>query len=144
MAVNPSNAFFATGRLTKEPKVFDNSDGSKKVIITLALQDNFKGKDGSRGAQFIDFQAFQTKDAGLGVYAHLGTGDLVNVVAEARNNNWTAADGTPHYDMILRITSLNMLESKRVTAARHGAEETAAAEATVSVPEGEDLASVLG
>lgn len=141
---NPRNFGFATGRLTKDPVVFDNQDGSKKVIVTLALTNNFKNKDGETEAQFIDFQAFIGKGASMGGYGLIGKGDLIEVIYELRNNNWTGKDGVAHYDIVMHVTDMTMLESKAVTSARRGDGNAAPAVEAAPVAESVDLSDLLG
>ena len=46
------------GRLTKDPAVYNNNDGSRKIRFTVAAQDHFTDGDGNRGSQFIPLEAF--------------------------------------------------------------------------------------
>ena len=116
--INTRNYGVFTGRLTKDPKVFANSDGSRKVIVTVAARDNFKGKDGSQGSQFVDFTAFVSKDASAPVYDMMHEGDLISLTYELRNDNYTDSKGVQHFDVTLRITGVDLLEPKSVTEAR--------------------------
>ena len=116
--INSRNFGTATGRLTKDPVTFNNSDGSKKAIVTLALRDNFKGSDGNVGSQFVDFTGFVAKDTTSSVYDMIHEGDLVSVTFELRNDNWTDKSGQQHFDLVLRVTGVDMLEPKSVTEAR--------------------------
>lgn len=133
MALNLDNVGFAEGRCSHDPTVFDNKDGSKKVRITLALADNYKGRDGQRGTQYIPMEAFISADRfasnGLGVYDNIKSGDKVKVEYSLRNNNYTDKDtGKPVYGIVAVIDSIKMQEPKTVTDARHAAK---AAEAVV-------------
>ena len=116
--INQRNHGVATGRLTKDVVTFENKDGSKKHVVTLALRDNFKSKDGEVGSQFCDFTAFVAAGASAPVYDLIHEGDLVSVTYELRNDNWTGSDGVRHFDVQLRITGVDMLESKSTTEAR--------------------------
>jgi single-stranded DNA-binding protein len=116
--INTRNHGVATGRLTKDVVTFENKGGSKKHVVTLALRDNFKNKDGEVGAQFVDFTGFVAKDASAPVYDLIHEGDLVTIVYELRNDNWTDENDERHFDVQLRITGIDMLESKATTTAR--------------------------
>jgi single-stranded DNA-binding protein len=132
--MNIRNNFSLIGRLTQDPTVFDNADGSKKVRFTLAAKDNFAGKDGQYGSQFIPVEAFVSKENaaknGVGVYASMHKGDLVGVTGQIQNNNYKDKDGVDHYDLVLHIETRDLMEPKSVTDARLGARaaEGAAAE----------------
>lgn len=116
--INARNHGFATGRLTKNPTTFENKDGSKKVVVNLALRDSFKGADGETGAQFVDLTGFVPADAKGDVYSMMHEGDLVSVSYELRNDNYVDKAGQRHFDITLRITGVDLLEPKSVTEAR--------------------------
>lgn len=116
--INTRNYGIATGRLTKDVVSFDNKDGSAKKVITLALRDSFKGKDGKVGAQYVDFTAFVAAGAKGDVYSMMHEGDLVSVTYELRNDNWTDKNDQKHFNVQLRITGVDLLEPKSVTEAR--------------------------
>lgn len=116
--INVRNFGTATGRLTKPVVTFDNKDGSAKKVITLALRDNFKSKDGEVGSQFVDFTAFVAAGANAPVYDMIHEGDLVTITYELRNDNWTDASNNKHFDLQLRVVGVDMLESKATTEAR--------------------------
>ena len=138
--MNIRNNFQIIGRLTQDPTVFENSDGSRKVRITLAAKDNFKDKAGEQGSQFLPAEAFISADNfkqyGLGVYANMHQGDLVAVTGQIQNNNYTDKNGTAHYDLVLHIETRDMMEPKSVTDQRAinravAAEDAAAGEGPV-------------
>ena len=123
--MNIRNNFQLVGRLTQDPQVFDNQDGSKKVRIILAAKDNFQGKDGTYGSQFIPCEGFVTKESvaknGIGVYANMHKRDMVGVTGQIQNNNYKDKDGVDHFDITLHIETRDLLEPKSITDARLGA-----------------------
>lgn len=137
---NIRNKFELIGRLTADPTVFDNTDGSKKVRMTLAVKDNFTGKSGEKGSQFLPCEGFISADAaaknGIGLYANMHKGDLVAVSGQIQNNNWTGKDGTPHYELVLHVETREMLESKTVTDQRQISRAVAADEKADEKTEG--------
>lgn len=117
--MNIRNHGVAIGRLTRDPKVFDNTDGSKKVMLTLACQDNFKGSDGKRGTQFVPVVAFIPKDKfGLGVYAYMHKGDLVSVEYNVRSGSYEDANKETVYTTELYVQSVDLMENAATTQAR--------------------------
>lgn len=117
--VNTANFGVVTGRLTKDPVTFDNKDKSKKVMVTVAVQDSFKNHDGERKTQFINLEGFiSNKTEGEGVYGYMHKGDLVQISFGVRTNNYTAKDGKPVYDQVLAISGVQLMESKKAQAER--------------------------
>lgn len=116
--INTRNYGVALGRLTKDVVTFENKDGSKKHVVTLAIRNNFKDKNGETSSQFVDFTGFVAAGTSAPVYDLIHEGDLVSVTYELRNDNWTGADGAKHFDLQLRIVGVDMLESKATTDAR--------------------------
>ena len=127
--MNQRNFGIAEGRLTKDVVIFPNSDGSKKAMVTVAVQDNFAGKDGKKDSQFINLEAFipAGKDSN-GVYDLMHTGDLVGLEYTVRTNNYEK-DGEMQYGQVLLIQNVDLKESKAVTDARMAGKATAAAPA---------------
>lgn len=139
MAMNLRNYGIAEGRLTADPTIFDNKDGSKKVKVKLAVRDNYKNAQNEYGTEFLQFDGFIKKDAtGLGVYGSMHKGDLVAVRYEMRSNNYKdPKTGEDVYGQVCLIQEVDLKESKTVTDARQ--EKSAAAQAAGSpVAEGED------
>lgn len=116
---NLKNFGVLEGRLTKDIKVFENSDGSKKVMFTLAAQDNFKGKSGQKESQFIPLVGFISKSqSSNGVYDYIHKGDSIAVRYELRNNNYTDKSGEKVYGIDVFIQEIELREGKAVTQAR--------------------------
>lgn len=135
MCKNIRNFGIAEGRLTRDPKVFINSDGSRKVKFTLAVQDNYTDKNGVRGAQFISFDGFiprrqielQQKNGKPenGVYALIHKGDLVGVEYSIRTSNFVdKTTGEIVFSNSLLVQNIDFKESKSVTTARLSESQT--------------------
>lgn len=133
--MNMRNFGIVEGRLTKDPVVFTNKDGSRKIMLTVAAMDNFKGKDGKKGSQFVQLEAFvSAKQTGNGVYGYMHKGDLIGLEYTVRTNNYTAADGTPVYSQVLLVQGADLKESKTATDARQAKAAEAAAAADAPAP----------
>lgn len=117
--MNVRNNFQVIGRLTQDPAVFDNKDGSKKVRFTVAAKDNFAGKDGERGSQFLPCEAFISADSaaknGIGIYGNMHKGDMVAVTGQIQNNNYKDKAGDQHYELVLHVETRDLMEPKSVT-----------------------------
>ncbi len=144
MPTNIRNFGVAIGRLAQDPVVFDNSDGSKKVKLKLAIQDNYKsGPDNTKQTRFVEFDAFVSADkatkSGLGVYGMIHKGDLVGLNYTLQPNTYEKG-GETVYVTNLMVQSVDMMESKTVTAARaakNAAAGEAEGDAPAAAPEGE-------
>lgn len=116
---NPANNGSVVGRLASDPKVFENKDGSKTVLVSVYSDNDYKSGDGSRGSVAVPLEAYFSKDAkGTGLFPYLGKGDLVAATYSVRSNDYTDAAGTKHYGISLRVESVTGLESKATVEAR--------------------------
>lgn len=138
---NISNYGQAIGRATKNPQVFTNKDGSRKVMLTVAAQDNFTsgtGDDKSKKTRFIPVEGFiRANKQGNGVYDLIHEGDLIAVTYSVRNNNYTDAAGNAQYGIVLNVEDIQLLESKSVTDARQANKVAAAAAAEAPAEDAE-------
>lgn len=139
--MNIMNNAVATGRLTRDPEIRCNRDGSRHVRFTLAVQNNYTDRNGVRQSQFLPFDALVSANRqGDGVFELIGKGDLITVSYEVQNNNYTNRDGQKVYGLTLFVRDVALMESKAVTDARRqeqAAEEAAAqAGAVAGVPAG--------
>ena len=76
--LNLNNYGIVTGRLTTDPFIYQNSDGSRKIRITLAVSDNYKNTNGKRSTQFLPLEAFIPVDRKLGVFDMVHAGDKIS------------------------------------------------------------------
>ena len=124
---NIRNYGIVTGRLTKDPAVYNNADGSRKVRFTVAAQDQFTDGHGNRGSQFIPLEAFiPAKQQGNGAYDYLDCGDLVSCSYTVQNNHYKDRNGEMVYGLVLLVDSVALLESRTSKEARLAAREAAA------------------
>lgn len=129
--LNMSNFGMCEGRITKKPVAMDNKDGSKKVFVTLAVQDNFtSGKDKERKTQFLNLEGFVPKDRQSSVYEKLDVGDKVAIQYRVETPSYEK-DGQTIYKTALVIENIQFKESiaeKTARQARHAANAAADAE----------------
>ena len=127
--LNLSNYGIGEGRITKKPVMMDNKDGSKKVFVTLAVQDNFtSGSDKERKTQFINLEGFVPKDRKSSVYEKLEVGDKVAIQYRVETPSYEK-DGQTIYKTALVIENIQFKESmaeKTARQARHAADAAAA------------------
>lgn len=135
---NAANNGTLIGRLAADPKAFENKDGSKKVLVTIYVDRNYKAADGKTISDAISAEAFvnaKTKD--LGPFSYVHQGSLVALNTHIEQMPYTAANGEKVFGKTtVVIDDIQFLESRAVTQGRlakravEGAQaEEAAAEA---------------
>lgn len=131
--MNMQNFGILDGRLAKDPVVFNNKDGSRKIMVTIAVPRNYKNKDGKRDTDFIQAEQYMRADkVGNGAWDILKKGDSVSVEYTVRQNNYTDAKGETHYGQSLVIEQTNIRSTKNN--ANSVAAGAAAAEGTPATP----------
>ena len=121
--INLRNYCIALGRISKIKK-FDNQDGSRKYLITVAVQNDYTNNDGTYGAQFIPLEAFIPKTWETdGIYGTLQIGDLVHVTYSVCNNDYKDANGNKHFGIKLSISHIQYEESKLAKEARRARQD---------------------
>ena len=123
--LNLNNYGIVTGRLTTDPFIYQNSDGSRKIRITLAVSDNYKNTNGKRSTQFLPLEAFIPVDRKLGVFDMVHAGDKISAAYTVKNNNYTDKNTNKMvYGLVLQIERISFEESKTTTTARQAAKAT--------------------
>ena len=91
--MNTCNYGVAIGRLVRQPKVYENRDGSHKVLYTLAVNRNFQNKEGRRDSDFVNLEAFLPagRKVDQSVYSRLRVGELVAVRHQSAHPGCRAA-----------------------------------------------------
>lgn len=118
MATNQNNFGILNGRLTKDPVSFENKDGSKKVLLTVAVDNNYTSRDGKRASQFISCEAYvRSETEGLGVFSHIHQGDMVGLLTHLESDQYVK-DGQTVYAQKVVIDSVDFKESRATTQAR--------------------------
>lgn len=82
------NNVVLVGRLTKNPEVMENQDGSKFTIINLAIPRPFKNEDGIYESDFVDITLLNGVAANTCEYCHKG--DLMGIKGRIQNLSDTA------------------------------------------------------
>jgi len=141
---NPANNGQVIGRLAQDIKEFQNSDGSKKQLITIAAENNFKsGPKKEIQTNFIQFENFVPVGRTSGGWDRAHKGDLIAVQYHVDAKPYTK-DGVTEYPTKLVLDGFpTFLEPKSVTDKR-AAQRTAkqdqgtpepTAEAAAAAPE---------
>ena len=89
------NKIILVGRLTKDPEVRTTSAGFNTVNFTVAVNRNFKNKDGNYDADFLPCVAFrQTADF---ISKFFKKGNMISLEGRVQTRNYDAQDGTKRY-----------------------------------------------
>ena len=112
--MNTCNYGVAIGRLVRQPKVYENRDGSHKVLYTLAVSRNFQNKEGKRDSDFVNLEAFlpARSQVDQSVYSRLRVGELVAARYTIRTSTYTDASGESRGGVSLLTQDVELLEGK--------------------------------
>ena len=89
------NKIILVGRLTKDPEVRSTSAGFQTANFTVAVNRNFKNKDGNYDADFLPCVAFrQTADF---ISKFFKKGSMICLDGRVQTRNYDAQDGTKRY-----------------------------------------------
>ncbi len=82
------NNVVLVGRLTKNPEIMENQDGSKFAIITLAIPRSYKNENGEYDTDFVDCSLWKAIADQTCEYCKKG--DIVGVKGRIQNLSDTA------------------------------------------------------
>lgn len=132
--LNTANYGIARGRIS-HIKLFNNNDGSKKYMVTVAARNAYPNPDGTYGSQYVRTEGFVAKNAkNDGVYEHLEVGDYVELNYIILNDDYKMKNGQWHYGLVLRIQGVDILETKMAKAARKAAAAEKVNDTTEEIP----------
>ncbi|WP_093802215.1 single-stranded DNA-binding protein [Streptomyces sp. Wb2n-11] len=115
---NPRNNGQLIGRLANDPKVFENKDGSKKVLFTVFADRAYTNAQNQRDSDAVPVEAFvRAQTQGLGPYSNIHKGDLVAVGYMLRMDRYSK-NGEQVFDLKVISEDITFLESRSVTQAR--------------------------
>ena len=105
------NKLILTGRLTKDPEVKAIGDNNMVAKFTIAVNRNYKDKDGNRPADFIPCEAVG-KTAEF-VSNYITKGRLVEVEGEYRVDQYQNEAGENRSFTKCHVNTLNALDSAK-------------------------------
>lgn len=114
--MNSYNQVIILGNAGRDTECRTLSDGKTKVA-TLSIattQRGFTRRDGSKVEQRSDWHTVVLW-RNLAAYAekYIKKGDLVQVIGELRNRNWTDKDGSKHYTTEIMASEIMLLSGAK-------------------------------
>lgn len=140
--MNTCNYGVAIGRLVRQPKVYENRDGSHKVLYTLAVSRNFQNKEGRRDSDFVNLEAFLPagRQVEQSVYSRLRVGELAAVRYTIRTSTYTDTSGESRFGVSLLTQDVELLEGKTRAADQPARDrETGGPKGGMELPEDDGL-----
>lgn len=113
--MNPNNFGTIRGNLAKAPVQFTNSDGSRTIKATVAVDRNFANRSGQYLTDMVEVEAFYPKNRDNGVFKVLEAGDNVSIAFSIRS---FANPAKKQYGQSLVIESITRNESDGARADR--------------------------
>lgn len=104
------NSVAISGRLVREPEMAENSS-IPICRFTLAVQDNYKGKDGNYGTNFIDCTAFNQK--GEFICKNFSKGDLMIVCGSIKTGSYKDKDGNNKKTFGITAAEVHFCQNKQ-------------------------------
>lgn len=101
------NQVLLIGRLVKKPELRSSETGSLYLKATLAVQSNYKNKDGDYETEFLEFTAFGKVAENTATYCDKGS--LINVLGSLTNNIYKDKNGVTHYQVSIIANKINFL-----------------------------------
>lgn len=89
------NKVILVGRLTRDPEVRTMPSGNSVASFTLAINRNFKNKEGNIDADFINVSVFGRQAENVGKY--ISKGSQLGVEGRIQTRSYDAQDGTKRY-----------------------------------------------
>ena len=105
------NHIIVMGRLTRDPELRRTGSGVAVASFTLAVEDDFKDKDGNRKTNFIDCNAWRGLGEMVAKYFHKGSMAIVSGKLDIRE--WTDKEGNKRRSAEVVADSVYFGDSKK-------------------------------
>ncbi len=105
------NKVILTGRLTRDPELRTTGSGMAVASFSIAVNRNFKNKEGNYDADFFNVSIFGKPAANVSKYCFKGS--QVGVEGRIQNRTYDAQDGTKRYVTDIVADHVEFLGSKK-------------------------------
>jgi len=110
------NKIILVGRLTRDPEVRTISTGSVVTNITIAVNRNFRNKEGNVEADFINVVVFGKTAENVGKYCTKGS--QIGVDGRLQTRSYDHQDGTKRYVTEVIADNVEFMGSRRDSESR--------------------------
>ena len=125
---NPFNNGTIVGNAARAPKLFEHANGSATVKLSVYARNAFKNKTtGKVESEIVELTGYVQDAANPGVFDCVGSGDRVAVSYSLKTDAYTDKDGQKHYPLVACIDTVQLIDSKKESAARAARRGNAAA-----------------
>ena len=104
------NKIILVGRLTRDPEVRSTSAGFTTVSFTVAVNRNFKNKDGNYDADFLSCVAFRNTAEFISKYFKKGS--MICLDGRVQTRNYDAQDGSKRYVTEIVVENVEFVGGK--------------------------------
>ncbi len=104
------NKIMLVGRLVRDPEVRSMSNGSSAANFTVAVNRNFKNKEGNYDADFLPCVAFRSQADFISKYFKKGS--LIGIEGRVQTRNYDAQDGTKRYVTEVVVENIEFVGGK--------------------------------
>ena len=99
------------GKLIDDPKTVE-FENTTLCTFTLAVNEYRKEKNGEKkkSVNYFDFEAWDS--GGAAINKHCSKGDIIDLVASARNNSWVDKNGNKRHSTKFRVKEFKLFNSQ--------------------------------
>ena len=101
------NQVILIGRLVKKPELKESDKKVSYIKATIAVQSDFKNKEGNYDTEFFEFTAFGKIAENTAKYCEKGS--LLNIVGTLNNNVYKDKNGVNHYQLSIIANKVSFL-----------------------------------
>lgn len=116
---NPFNNGTIVGNAARAPKLFEHANGGATVKLSVYARNTFKNKTtGKVESEIVELTGYVQDAKNPGVFGCIGSGDRVAVSYSLKTDVYTDKGGQKHYPLVARIDTVQLIDSKKESAAR--------------------------
>ena len=109
------NKVVLVGRLTRDPEVRSTSSGSNTARFTVAVNRNFKNKDGQYDADFVSCVAF--RNTAVFVSRFFKKGSMIGLEGRIQTGSYDAHDGSKRYTTDVVVDNVEFVGGRNESSA---------------------------
>ena len=101
------NKVVLVGRLTRDPEVRTNSSGISSARFTVAVNRNYKNREGQYDADFVSCVAFRNTAEFIGKFFKKGS--MIGLEGRIQTGSYDAQDGTKRYTTDVAVDNVEFV-----------------------------------